>query len=671
MESEYHNPDVAKRQSATRIEEIPEALRSMRRWMGTRFERRKGGRIDKPPYRVVSGLPAIKADKTKPENWTTFEEACGAYQRGVVDAIGFVFTKDDSFFVADCDHVIDPETGEIDPTVADVIHALNSYTELSCSGRGVHIIGHGTKPEYAGCKSSKLGFGIEVYDSARFLVMTGERMTEATGPKDRQDELLVLCRKLWPKREKLYSQRPEHPGAVDLEDQELLERARRSRTGAKFCKLYDQGDTSGFASDSEADFSLINSLIFWTAGDRERIIRLFEASALYRRKEKHRNYSQLSVDNALASYVGSYYKPRTVKRARREEPTDPISPYLKLLLNPSLWGGRKGASAYKTYAAAVIRGAEDGVVDDEGNLRIGCDTRTLADIAGTRQATVCETGLPYLMQEMKLVRWRRGKGRQASTLVLINPEKWLNRINKVSTHFIDTVYDTPERALETLRLLIRMRRGRDKSREILRLGMPAMFVAIALCTSPLRGKSIDELVQRTGRRKTDLKGTRKRPGVLPRLKAAGIVREVSDDVYRLTDDFQAQYERELQQSGITQVERVQRRRHEDDRIRRDEKLPVDKRPRPLRGKDQMRHIVEGKRKETRRERTDKELTDGERIKRLIYQGVSPRWARVQVLGEGVFDTRHPPRKRAPEDLHGAAVGIAGCCAYGGKRRGLG
>jgi putative DNA primase/helicase len=610
----------------TPLEALPEALSTIPRWMGTRFERRKDGKIDKPPYRVVSGLPVIKADKTNRENWTTFEEAWRAYERSEVDAIGFVFSKGDPFFVVDCDHVIDPETGEIDPAAAEVIHALNSYTELSCSRTGVHVVGHGTKPEYAGCRSGKLGFGIEVYDSARFVVMTGERMTEVTVPKDRQDELLVLCGKLWPKREKLYSKRPEHPGPVDLEDQELLERARRSRRGAQFRKLYDQGDSSGFASASEADFSLINSLIFWTAGDRERIIRLFEASALYRHKEKHRNYAQLSVDKALAAYVGSYYRPRT----------DPIAPYLKLLLNPALWGGRKGASGYKTYTALVIRAAEDGVVDDEGNLRIGCDTRTLAEIAGTRRATVCETGLPYLMREMKLISWRRGKGRQASTLVLINPEKWLNRANKETTHFIGTVYDTPEHALETLRLLIRMRRGRDKSREILRLGMPAMFVAIALCTSPVRGKNIDELVQRTGRRKTDLKGTKKQQGVLPRLKAAGIVREVADDVYRLTDDFQGQYERELQQSGVAQVERAQRRQHEDDRKRRDERLSVDKPPIPLRGKEQMRHIMERKRKEDGGQGTEKRLTDEQRIRLLIAQGMKPSWARDEVLGKGVL-----------------------------------
>jgi hypothetical protein len=374
---------------------------------------------------------------------------------------------------------------------------------------------------------------------------------------------------------------------------------------------------------------LLNMLIFWTAGERDQIMRLFEASALYRGKDKHRDYVRRSVDNALGSYVGSFYKPRRVRKTHQDEPSaqaDPLTPYLELLLNPSLWGGRKGASGYKTYAALVIRAAADGIVDDQGNLRIGCDTRTLAEIAGTRQATVCESGLPYLVQKMKLVRWRRGKGRVASVLVLLNPQNALNRINKVSTHFIDTVSDTPKHALETLRLLIRMRRGRDKRTKLLRLGMPAMFVAIALTTSRRRGQNITELAERTGRGKADLKG------VLKRLKEASIVREVSRDVYRLTDDFQAQYERELQHSGIARVERVQRRQHELDRARRDEKIPEDEQPTPLRGRDQVRRIMERKSEEAGDRGTEERLTDEQRVRLYIAQGMKPSWARAEVTG---------------------------------------
>jgi hypothetical protein len=163
-----------------------------------------------------------------------------------------------------------------------------------------------------------------------------------------------------------------------------------------------------------------------------------------------------------------------------------------------------------------------------------------------------------------------------------------------------------------------------------------MFTAITLATSPLRGQNITELSERTGRTKSDLRR------VLKRLKEASIVREVGRDVYRLTDDFQAQYERELQQSGITQVERVQRRQHEDDRKRRDERLPVDKQPTPLRGHDQVRRIMEHEREGARQENTEAKPTDEERIRRLIAQGMKPSWARAEVLGKEVLGRGAPP-----------------------------
>jgi hypothetical protein len=241
----------------------------------------------------------------------------------------------------------------------------------------------------------------------------------------------------------------------------------------------------------------------------------------------------------------------------------------------------------------VILAAEDGIVDDDGSLRIGCDIRRLAEAAGTSFQTLSRSALPYLMQDMKLLRWRRGKGRQAGVLALPNPRNDTSANNKVSTHFIVRTSHTPHHALETLRLLIRMRSGSSKSAKLLRLGMPAMFATIALAVTPRCGQNITEIEQRTGRRKSDLRR------VLTRLKAAGIAREVAEDVYRLTDDFAAQYERRLELSGITYSEREQRRRHERDRKARDAKLPIDEQTSPLRGKEQMRIVLEERRKEAK------------------------------------------------------------------------
>jgi hypothetical protein len=589
--------------------QIPEELRKLPQWMGTRFEPRKDGKINKPPYRVVAGQKIMKAAKTDDSNWASFEEALAALKRGEVDAIGIVLTEDDPLYVTDNDEIVDLESGEIDKTAAQVIHTQGTYAELSCSGTGVHTVGKGRKrPQYTKCKSDALGYGIEVYDRARFVVMTGRRIGEWTTVEDRQEELDELCRSLWGDGDELGTKRrrrrSQHRGPHDegnasatMEDEKLLQRARRARTGPKFCALFDHGDTSRYRSPSEADFALLNTLIFWAAGDPEQIARLFRSSALYRPEDKDPGYVQLSVDNALESYVGSFYKPRAVDRARQEEPkqADPLTPYLALLLDPSAWTGRKGASAYKAFTGMVMLAASDGIVDDDGQLRIGCDLRRLAEVAGTTQATLSRSALPHLVQELKLVRWRRGKGRQAGVFVLRRERERANGetdINKEPTHFIDITSTNPETALETLRLLIRMRSGHSKRAKLLRLGMPAMFVTIALVAQGVRrGQNITELVERTGRQKIDLRR------VLKRLKAAGIVRELSEDVYRLTDDFAGHYEASLERSGITYAEREQRRKHVEDRRARDAKLPVDKLDRELRGKEAMRSVLEERRKE--------------------------------------------------------------------------
>jgi len=114
-----------------------------------------------------------------------------------------------------------------------------------------------------------------------------------------------------------------------------------------------------------------------------------------------------------------------------------------------------------------------------------------------------------------------------------------------------------------------------------------MFVTVALVAGGIRrGQNLTDLAESTGRRKGVLRK------VLVRLKAQGIAREISGQVYRLTDDFADQYERVLKQSGITYAERDQRRRHDEDRKRRDAKLGVDKPKGGLYGKERNKHNLD-------------------------------------------------------------------------------
>src|SRR5919107_1852806 len=124
---------------------IPDKLKQIDAWMGTCFERRPDDKLNKPPYRI-DGKRAYKADKTNPKNWSTFAEAATALEASVVDAIGFVFTGEESMTVVDLDGAIDIKNGEMSQKAAHVVASLDTYTEVSVSQTGLHSICIGKKP---------------------------------------------------------------------------------------------------------------------------------------------------------------------------------------------------------------------------------------------------------------------------------------------------------------------------------------------------------------------------------------------------------------------------------------------------------------------------------------------------------------------------------------------
>jgi len=66
-------------------------------------------------------------------------------------------------------------------------------------------------------------------------------------------------------------------------DVQLLNRARHSRSGPKFRRLYDFGDhQSDYPTRSEGVAGLIALLLYWCDGDTARAGRLYRGSSLYR-----------------------------------------------------------------------------------------------------------------------------------------------------------------------------------------------------------------------------------------------------------------------------------------------------------------------------------------------------------------------------------------------------
>jgi primase-polymerase (primpol)-like protein len=94
--------------------------------------------------------------------------------RGVA-GIGFVFSPDDPYCGVDLDRCLDPASGVIVPWAISIIRSLNSYCEISPSGKGVKLFIRASKPGDR-CKTAYEDGDVEIYDHARFFTTTGRRI---------------------------------------------------------------------------------------------------------------------------------------------------------------------------------------------------------------------------------------------------------------------------------------------------------------------------------------------------------------------------------------------------------------------------------------------------------------------------------------------------------------
>ena len=141
---------------------IPAELRAMRRWMLWRSAKRKGkGKITKIPFQP-SGAPAKSTD---PKTWSTFNVVADALRAGGFSGIGFALG--DGIAGVDLDDAIN-DAGNPEPWALEIVQQLKSYTEISPSGRGLHVIVRGKLPP----KRRRKG-RVEMYDSGRYFCMTG------------------------------------------------------------------------------------------------------------------------------------------------------------------------------------------------------------------------------------------------------------------------------------------------------------------------------------------------------------------------------------------------------------------------------------------------------------------------------------------------------------------
>lgn len=169
-------------------ENIPEQLRKLRRWAPWAApwsdERQK---YDKVPRRASN--PAMGLSNQSANGWVSFDEALAAYKArpDLIAGVGFLMTGVKGIVGIDLDHCV--TGGVIAPWAREIAEDLDSYTEISPSGTGLHVWVLGDLPEDWAAKlpgAEKVNGkepGLDVYGGGtRFLTLTGERVegTRAT-----------------------------------------------------------------------------------------------------------------------------------------------------------------------------------------------------------------------------------------------------------------------------------------------------------------------------------------------------------------------------------------------------------------------------------------------------------------------------------------------------------
>jgi putative DNA primase/helicase len=155
-----------KRLLLVKVEGILRELRVRPQWI---VWKAVGDRPDKVPYSARTGRRASSTDLL---TWGTFQEALEAYENGGYAGLGFVFSSADPYTGIDLDDCVGGD-GEIALWALEIARYFDSYTELSATGTGLHIIVRGNVP-------NRRKGEVEVYSSKRFFTVTGH-VVEVSG----------------------------------------------------------------------------------------------------------------------------------------------------------------------------------------------------------------------------------------------------------------------------------------------------------------------------------------------------------------------------------------------------------------------------------------------------------------------------------------------------------
>ena len=265
----------ALRQRDDPFPDVPQSLKDLPRWLLWKLEKR-GGKTTKVPY-----SPKGNGSSTDSSTWVSYHIAVETLQGSPekYSGIGFVLNGD-GISCIDCDHCI--TDGEVSPEVLEIIEEVDSYTEISPSGTGIHIWFRGNLPQGSGNRKGSF----EIYETGRYITITGERFGETPLTLEhRQEQLEIFCERYIntkPIKAKVVAISIPNGQVSEERIAELIRQLGRGKGAQKFAALFKNGDTSTYAGDDSRAVLGLLSVLRHATQDHQEIDALFRRSALYR-----------------------------------------------------------------------------------------------------------------------------------------------------------------------------------------------------------------------------------------------------------------------------------------------------------------------------------------------------------------------------------------------------
>ena len=291
------------------------------------------GGYDKPPVNPHTLYSGMSND---PKSLATFDEAAAQIgktahvkvkgyddlQACTIAGVGIAFSGTGVAGI-DLDNVADKNRQVMTREAKEIVTLIDSYTEVSPSGTGLHIIFLGELPPDIKklAKPKKDIFGTEkaeyqLFDSG-YMTISGDVIGDYQ-IGDRTEQVAEVYERYFREVtpiEKPSTQRPATSSSVvscatgftyerwldevrRLSDAEILERIFQSGSTGKLVEVLYNGDMSAYGNDhSRADQALCTYLYGFT-NDRGTTERLFRSSSLYRSSGKSRTYLERTLNKA-------------------------------------------------------------------------------------------------------------------------------------------------------------------------------------------------------------------------------------------------------------------------------------------------------------------------------------------------------------------------------------